>query len=161
MTVMEKMVETLGEGKRGEWWDIVVDGEKPLFISVKSGPRDMNKDQIVEFARRARICKENNPKARPLIAMCYGKEPLGPIASTLRKEGLDPAEYTLTGRELYETLTSEKGYHKKLMEMIGDEALKALEGNKFVDIIEKKIGAISEEFRAKYGTVDELLSNIF
>lgn len=163
MTVMEQFVKTLGGGKKGQWWDIKVPAEngKIYYISVKSGPRDMDKDQVVHFSRQAKELMIKDENAIPLIAMCYGKEPLGPIASTLRNEGLDPGETTLTGKQLYETLTGEKNFHVKLLELTGTVALKALQEKKFIDIIESKVKEIAEDFNKTYETVDELILDIF
>lgn len=163
MTVMEQIVKTLSGGKKGQWWDIKIPAgnDKTYYISVKSGPRDMDKDQVVHFSSQAKELVSKDKKAIPLIAMCYGKEPLGPIASTLRGEGLDPAETTLTGKELYETLTGKKDFHIELLELTGKVALKTLENRKFIDIIENKIKEIAEHFTSKYETVDHLLLDIF
>lgn len=162
MTVMEQFVKTLGGGKKGQWWDIKIPREgKALHISVKSGPRDMDKDQVVHFSREARTLISEDPSAIPLIAMCYGREPLGPIASTLRNEGFDPDETTLTGKELYETLTGQPDYHIKLMELTGKVALKTLQDKKFIDIIESKVKEVAEGFKKKYKNVDDLLLDIF
>ena len=163
MTVMEQFVKTLGGGKKGQWWDLKVPaGEgKTYHISVKSGPRDMDKDQVVHFSREARTLMKKDPNAIPLIAMCYGREPLGPIASTLRGEGFDPKKTTLTGKELYETLTGQKDFHIKLLELTGKVALRTLQEKKFIDIIENKVKEIAERFKQKYETVDDLVLDIF
>jgi len=163
MTVMEQFVKALGGGKKGQWWDIKIPapGGKTYHISVKSGPRDMDKDQVVHFSREAKELVKKDPNAIPLIAMCYGREPLGPIASTLRSEGLDPDKTTLTGKELYQTLTGQPNFHVKLLELTGKVALKTLQDKKFIDIIEDKIKEIAEGFRRKYKTVDDLLLDIF
>jgi hypothetical protein len=80
MTVMESFVKTLGGGKKGQWWDINISKDgKHLHISVKSGPRDMDADQVTHFAREAQTLMSKDESAVPLIAMCYGREPLGPI----------------------------------------------------------------------------------
>jgi len=162
ITVMEQFVKTLGGGKKGQWWDIKIprDG-KTYHISVKSGPRDMDKDQVVHFSREARTLMSKDPNAIPLIAMCYGRKPLGPIASTLRSEGFDPDGTTLTGKELYKTLTGEPDYHIKLMELTGKVALRTLQEEKFIDIIESKVKEIAEVFKRKYKTVDDLVLDIF
>lgn len=162
MTVMEQFVKTLGGGKKGQWWDITMPSNgKTLHISVKSGPRDMDKDQVVHFSREARTLMSKDANAIPLIAMCYGREPLGPIASTLRNEGFDPKKTTLTGKELYKTLTSEPDYHVRLMELTGKVALKTLQDRKFIDIIESKVKEITEDFKRHYKTVDDLVLDIF
>jgi hypothetical protein len=162
MTVMESFVKTLGGGKKGQWWDINLSkGSKNLYISVKSGPRDMDADQVRHFSGEARALLKRDENAVPLIAMCYGKEPLGPIAATLRQKGFDPAKTTLTGKELYETLTGEPNYHIRLLELTGKKALDTLQEKKFIDIIEAKVKEIANDFRKQYKTLDDLLLDIF
>lgn len=162
MTVMEQFVKTLGGGKKGQWWDIEIPSNgKTLYISVKSGPRDMNKDQVVHFSREARTLIKDDPNAVPLIAMCYGREPLGLIAGTLRNEGFDPDKTTLTGKELYETLTGQPDFHVRLLELTGRVALQTLQERKFIDIIESKVKEIAESFKRQYETVDDLVLDIF
>lgn len=162
MTVMEQFVKTLGGGKKGQWWDIKIPRNgKTLHISVKSGPRDMDKDQVELFGQKARELINKDPNAVPLIAMCYGREPLGPIASTLRNQGFDPKKTTLTGKELYKTLTGEPDYHIRLMELTGKVALKTLQDKEFIDIIESKVKEIAEDFKRHYKTVDDLVLDIF
>lgn len=163
MTVMESMVKSLKGGERGEWWDIsdLVNDDKHYYISIKSGPRDMDKDQLVEFARRVAILKRRRPNATPIIAMCYGKGPLGAIAPTLKKKGLDPTQTTLTGKKLYETLTGHPYYYKYLMKVVGNAALTALANVKVVDKIEEKVTQMACSFERKYKTVDKLLLALF
>lgn len=161
-TVIENMVTALSGGEKASWWDVKAKlGSTTYYMSVKSGPRDMDKDQVQHFAKMARELMQKEPKAVPLIAMGYGKEPLGPIVHTLKIEGLDPAKHTLTGQKLYETVTKQKDYHKRLLGLISAAVLKALGGKRIVQIIEDKANEIAEDFKKSYKTVDDLLLDTF
>ena len=100
-TRMEKLVKIIIDGDKGEWWDVVKEtGRVNYYVSVKSGPRDMNKDQTVEFSRKAKQAMEEDGKAHPFIAMGYGKEAWPIITNTLGKEGLDPGTTRLRREEV-------------------------------------------------------------
>lgn len=163
MSVMEKLVKSMKLSQRGDWWDIsaLPHNGKKYYISIKSGPRDMDYDQVNEFCRRARELLAVEPEAVPLIAMCYGKKPLGPIPSTLEKNGFDPKKTTLTGKELFETLSGQENFHEKLLEIVEQAAIDSLGGNKVIEMIDFKIKEIAESFKSKYKTVDDLLKDIF
>jgi hypothetical protein len=161
-TVIEKMVEALAGGTSGTWWDVVTDiGGTKYYMSVKSGPRDMDKDQVQHFAQRARELLQTEPNAHPIIAMGYGKGPMGVISPTLRNERLDPDRHTLTGKQLYDTITGVPDYHKKLLQLTSEAAVQALQGSKIIEIIENKVNGIAGDFKRRYKTVDELLWDTF
>lgn len=161
-TTIEKMVVALSGGEKVTWWDTKVSIQgTPCYLSVKSGPRDMDKDQVQHFARMARELRSREPNAVPIIAMGYGREPLGVIAPTLRQEGLDPDRNTLTGKKLYETITGQQNYHKRLLEITSAVALRELSGKRIIQIIEEKAKEISEAFKRKYKTVNDLLLDTF
>lgn len=161
-TTIEKLIEALSGGKEGKWWDVVTSiNGVTYYMSVKSGPRDMDKDQVQHFARMVRQLSTQDPKAVAVIAMGYGKKPLGPIAPTLQNEGLNPNKHTLTGKQLYDKITGQKDYHKKLLNTTSSIAIQALQGRKFIQIIENKVKEISNDFRKKYKTVDDLLLDTF
>ena len=161
-TTIEKMIVALSGGVKATWWDTKVSIQgTSCYLSVKSGPRDMDKDQVRHFARMARELQDREPSAIPIIAMGYGREPLGVIAPTLRQEGLDPDGNTLTGKKLYETITGQRNYHKRLLELTSEVALRELGGKRIIQIIEEKAKEISEAFKRKYKTVDDLLLDTF
>jgi len=161
-TTIEKIIKALCGGRKGDWWDVVTTlNGVTYYISVKSGPRDMDKDQVQHFATRAKELLKQQPDAHPVIAMGYGREPLGPIAPTLKDEGLNPEQHTLTGKELYETITGDPEFHKKLLELIDEISAQTLGGNRIIELIEDKVKEIAEEFKKKYSTIDELLLDTF
>ena len=161
-TRMEKLVKIIVDGDKGEWWDVVKEtGRANYYVSVKSGPRDMNKDQTVEFSRKAKQAMEEDGKAHPFIAMGYGKEAWPVITDTLDKEGLDPGRHAYVGRKLYSILSGEEEYYLKLLDLAVSTKSGAAQGKTVVELIEEKVREISVDFSKKYDSVDELLLDTF
>ncbi|RLF03708.1 MAG: hypothetical protein DRK00_08370 [Thermoprotei archaeon] len=161
-TTIEKVIRALAGGRKAGWWDVVANIRgTTYYMSVKSGPRDMDKDQVQHFASRAKDLLRREPGALPVIAMGYGKEPMGPISPTLRDEGLDPEKHTLTGKGLYEAITGQRESYKRLLELMSDVAEDVLGGTRIIELIEDRVEEIAEEFRRRYRTVDDLLLDTF
>jgi hypothetical protein len=161
-TAMENMIRALVGGQKVGWWDVKkIIGNTTYYMSVKSGPRDMDKDQVQHFAGRAREIMTSDRTALPVIAMGYGREPMGAISPTLRNEGLSPDRHTLTGKQLYDTITGQTNYHVRLLELTERVALETLGNRRFINLIENKVKEIAEEFRSRYRSVDELLLSTF
>ena len=169
-TVMQNMVASLiagetyskskGTGKK--WWDVYKEDSKgDWYISVKSGPRDMDKDQVEHFALRAKELKAKDSDAKPMIAMCYGKNVWGVITDTLKNNGLNPEEYSYAGKRLYKKLTGDEDGHAELMKVVQDVANEALSDTNLVDTIEKKIQQIKAELKNTYGSFDNLMESMF
>ena len=161
-TRMEKLVKIIVDGDKGEWWDVVKEtGRANYYVSVKSGPRDMNKDQTMEFSRKAKQAMKEDGKAHPFIAMGYGKEAWPVITDTLDKEGLDPGRHAYVGRKLYSILSGEEEYYLKLLDLAVSTKSGAAQGKTVVELIEEKVREISADFSKKYDSVDELLLDTF
>lgn len=161
-TAIEHMIRDLVSGNETKWWDVVaVINKKPHYISVKSGPRDMDKDQVTYFANQAKKAMANDAAAIPIIAMGYGKSPWPIVPQTLQNEGLSPNKHLFIGQELYEYITGKKDYHKRLLEIVNEAADEALKDCKIIEIIEAKIEEISKEFEKNYKTIDDLLFDTF
>ena len=121
----------------------------------------MNKDQTVEFSRRARDIMKSDKKAFPFIAMGYGKKAWPVITDTLRKEGMAPEKHAIVGKDLYEMLSGEKGYHLKLLRLVVNAGLDAIGGKTIVSLIDEKVNEISNAFSRRYETLDSLLEDTF
>ena len=161
-TTLERIVRAISEGHEGDWWDIVANMHgNEYFMSVKSGTRDMNRDQVSYFSGRARELLLENPDAIPIIALCYGREPWQIIPSTLQDEGFDPNEHLFVGKRLYEMISGQQDFQLRLLEIIHEEATNELRGRVVIDLIEEKVEEISEYFKTHYRTVEELLNNTF
>lgn len=159
---MENLVKLVVDGEKGEWWDVVKKSDKVnYYVSVKSGPRDMNKDQTVEFSRRAKKVMSEDNKAHPLIGMGYGKKVWPVITDTLKKQGLDPEHHTFVGKRLYELLSGEKNFYLKLLDFVVNVESDMIKGKTILNLIDDKVNEISKEFKKKYKSVDDLLLDTF
>lgn len=159
---MENLVKLVVDGEKGEWWDVVKKSDKVnYYISVKSGPRDMNKDQTVEFSRRAKEVMKEDRKAHPLIGMGYGKKAWPVITDTLKKQGLDPEHHAFVGRELYALLSGEKDFYKKLLDFAVNVESDVLKGKTILELMDDKVTEVSDGFKKNYKTIDDLLMDTF
>ena len=161
-TRMEKMVKIVIDGEKKGWWDVVKRTDTAnYYVSVKSGPRSMNKDQTKEFARQAAEVMKNDPKARPFIAMGYGKRAWPVITRTLDEEELDPERHVYVGKALYELLGGEGEYYHKVLDLVPKADPGNTQGKTVLEMIDDKVKEISEEFSENYKTVDKLLLDTF
>lgn len=159
---MENLVKLVVDGEKGEWWDVIKKSPKVnYYVSVKSGPRDMNKDQTVEFSRRAKKVMAEDKNAHPLIGMGYGKKVWPVIIDTLKKQGLDPEHHTYVGKKLYELLSGDKNYYLKLLDFVVNVESDVIKGKTILNLIDEKVIEIGNDFKKKYSSVDELLLDTF
>ena len=159
---MENLVKIVVDGEKGEWWDVVKKSDKVnYYVSVKSGPRDMNKDQTVEFSRRAKEVMRKDSKAHPFIGMGYGKKAWPVITDTLKKQDLDPDRHSFVGKKLYDLLSGEKDYYKKLLDFVVNVESEVIQGKTILELIDDKVNEISAGFKKRYKSVDDLLLDTF
>ena len=152
-TVLEITIRAISCGEKGEWWD-VVNGDN--VWSIKSGPNDMNKDQVTEFSKRAKKAITLNLK--PRILMTYGKKPSDVITNTLNDNQLDPAQFTATGKAVYELVIGDPKYHKILLNVFSSYKR---EGKTLLELVDDLVKIVSLQFKDKYSNVDDLLENTF
>jgi len=161
-THMENLVKIIVDGEKGEWWDVVKKTpDVNYYISVKSGPRDMNKDQTVEFSRRAKKIMEKDSKALPFIAMGYGKEAWPVITDTLKNQGLDPKKHSYVGKGLYALLSGDKNFYKKLLDFVVNVESEGIGKKTILQLMDDKVNEITKGFNKKYKDINELLLDTF
>jgi len=161
-TYMENLVKIIVGGERGEWWDVTKKSSTVnYYVSVKSGPRDMNKDQTVEFSRRAKQIMKKDRNALPFIAMGYGKVAWPVITDTLKKQGLDPKKHSFVGKELYALLSGDKNYYKKLLDFVVSVESQVIGKKTILQLMDDKVNEITKEFKKKYKDIDDLLLDTF
>ncbi|RLE91025.1 MAG: hypothetical protein DRN04_13780 [Thermoprotei archaeon] len=137
-----------------EWWDVVVPQEK-IVISIKSGPADMDADQVRYFAQKAREAEGHG--FRPLLVITYGKAAFSVIESTLRAEKLPPEKYLRVGREAIKELLGSEDYYIKLIE----ELRKKTGGVDIFELIEKKVDELVDELKKRgFNTVEDILLGV-
>ncbi len=153
-TSLEYMVGNSGArmGKKGEWYDVVKKiGESTYWIQVKSGPNNINKDQIEKFAEKfAKTEEEKNQYAR--LGIVYGKRDLDTVSIGLVKNYLKNwEEQLLVGSELWEFVSCEENYHVKVLKWIDDVATEILQNKSIDGEISRSISKLTREFVKKYG----------
>jgi hypothetical protein len=137
-------------GKSG--WDAIKttsDGEK-CWIQVKSGPNDMDKDQIVYWA--AKIEEKIQEGDRAYIGIAYGKRTNKTVTLGLLKQILPNSEMiTLIGRELWDFVSEDTRYTVNLFEVLRQSASQVLAQSSIADAIERCSDRLIAEFIGKYG----------
>jgi hypothetical protein len=138
------------------WWDIVLLDRKAV-ISVKSGPADMDKDQVVYFAQRATEAKEKG--FHPFLVFAYGKQAFPLIEGYLRKEGFDPEKHLLIGKTVFEHFLASPEHYKDVLNLF---SIAGAEAGDIFELIEKKIIVLTNELKKKYNNdVNRMLEDMF
>lgn len=138
------------------WWDVILVGNRAV-LSVKSGPADMDKDQVEYFAQRAREAEKNG--YRPYLVFAYGKQAFSVIETYLRQNGLDPSTYLRIGKAVFEEFLGDPTYHLKAMGLFGVAG--AGVGDLFT-LIDGKAREVTEELKKRYGgDVNKMLMDMF
>jgi hypothetical protein len=144
------------------WWDVIIDQPveedgktfKGILLSVKSGPADMNKDQVVQFSVYAKEAEKNG--YRPYEILVYGKKASGVITSNLERQGLPPSKYLKVGKEIFEEFLDDADYYKQALTLFNKAGL---EKDLFLLIDEKKT-QLAKELNEMYGDgIDKLLED--
>ncbi|MEG4852303.1 PmeII family type II restriction endonuclease [Microcoleus sp. B5-D4] len=133
-------------------WDAIKttsDGEK-CWIQVKSGPNDMDKDQIVYWA--AKIEEKIQEGDRAYIGIAYGKRTNKTVTLGLLKQILPNSEMiTLIGRELWDFVSEDTRYTVNLFEVLRQSASQVLAQSSIDEAIEMCSDRLIAEFIGKYG----------
>ncbi|WP_428325938.1 PmeII family type II restriction endonuclease [Nitrosopumilus sp.] len=154
-TVLEIIIRVISCGQKGNWWDVV---EGDNLWSIKSGPNDMNKDQVTEFSKRAIKANKANKNSKPRILMTYGKKPHSVISDTLKGKNLDPAKYTATGKQVFELVTGDPNYHSTLLKIFSNYKR---QGKTLLEMMDEKVEDLSKQFKQKYKNTNKLLDDTF
>jgi hypothetical protein len=158
---LEQMVGHSGGqmGQKGDWFDVVKKvGNFKYWIQIKSGPNDVDKDQVSHFNRLFDL--KETEKDLPCLGITYGKRDLNTVSMGHIKAYLEKwEERLLVGRELWEFVSGEKDYHDKVLNWIDEIATALLEGTSINQEIERVISRLIFEFAAKYGDGVKGLTN--
>lgn len=152
--------ETVDKSPRGSGWDLLktkVNGSKH-WIQVKSGPNDMDKDQIVYWA--AKIEEKISEGEKAYIGITYGKRTNETVTFGLMKQLLPDWEMkTLVGRELWDFISDDPNYHSKLLETLRRSAHQVLNVRSITEELDACVDRIKNEFVEKYGERDRGVSS--
>jgi len=133
-------------------WDIIKTDQngKKHYIQVKSGPNDMNYDQIRTWAEEIEnVEKEGN---KGYIGITYGKRDNKTVTFSLLEQYLkDWENKTLIGRELWEFLSGDKIFIDRVISTLRKVALDILKTDSMITVIESSIERITRDFIEKFG----------
>ena len=159
---MEKMIKVLFTGKRGIWWDVVRKTPKiNYYVSVKSGPNDMDKDQAEHFAMEAKKIMKKDPKAFPVICMAYGKNQNAIPAKAMKDKGINPKKHMTVGKKAYEIITGDPNFLKKVFDVAMNVKSSTGANKTILESIDEKVIEVTNEFKKKYKTIDKLYYDTF
>lgn len=124
-------------------------GEDVYWIQIKSGTNTMNVSMVNDFWRYASRKEREAGRNIARLGLTYGKKEQvsGQIKGNL--PGFD--ERVIVGRELWEFVSGEDGYHERVLALMERAAEKTLGSDSVIDAIEDSIARITAEFRVKYG----------
>ncbi len=140
-------------------WDLVKRGKDGInhWIQVKSGPNDMDKDQIVYWLQEIR--KVESEGDHGYIGMTYGKRDSPTVSLSLMRTYLPDMEMrTLVGKELWDFLSGDSNFHSRLFDDLRVAALSILGNNSIQEEINVKVHELLEVFEKRYGSGEEGVS---
>ena len=152
---MEKILghshENARMGKQKEWYDVIKDSRnKKYWVQAKSGPNDVNKDQVKHMS--ALFDKKETPNDSPKLGILYGKKDMDTISLGHIKKYLNKWENRLlVGKDLWDFISEEKDFHKKIFNTI-ETVTANLPGNSIDQEMDNAVARITEQFEGKYGT---------
>jgi len=141
-------------------WDIVKTDQNNTkhYIQVKSGPNDMDKDQIVSWIRK--IGDIETQGDRGYIGTTYGKRDNATVTFTLLRQLMENyEEKTLIGRELWEFLSGDTAFLDRLLETLKETALSIMNTRSILDEIEVAVERVTKEFIDKFGDGEDGVKN--
>lgn len=142
--------------KMKDGWDLlkVTEDNQKHWIQVKSGPNDMDKDQVVYWSQMIQAAENNGDRA--YIGITYGKRDNDTVTLGLFRNYLENWESkTLIGRELWDFVADDEEYHKTLFSTLYECGKTVLTNHSFCEEIDKCILRMTEEFISKYGDREE------
>lgn len=138
-------------GKKKEWYDVIKEGADTYWIQVKSGPNDVNKDQV-KHMNTVFAEKEAIPNNYAKLGITYGKKDLNTISLTHIRTYLEKWKTRLlVGKDLWEFVSDETGFHKKILAYLDDAAKKSLSGESVNKEIDKVVLKLTKDFEKKFG----------
>ena len=143
-------------------WDIVIErlGSVKTYIEVKSGPNDMDHTQVNSYVKEIRALEDAGYKG--LFGFGYGRRGEDYITTKfLQKQMEDWEEHTLIGRELWEYVSGNPGYHIHLMAVIKQTSASMLKSRSIVKLIELKIKELTDLFEKRYPNVDAYYAQLW
>ncbi|MEM3467047.1 MAG: PmeII family type II restriction endonuclease [Candidatus Jordarchaeales archaeon] len=165
--VLDDVLRTLLGGLKGRklvakygdwigWWDAVLLDRK-IVIAIKSGPADMDKDQVLYFVQQAKVAEAEG--FRPFLVFAYGKQAFPVIESYLQDEGFAPEKYLRIGKAVFEEFLVNNTYYKEALKIFG---IAGKEAGDIFALVEERIRLLTAELKKRYGNdVNKMLEDMF
>ena len=149
------------EGKNTKW-DLVIDklDEVKSFLEIKSGFNDMDAAQIKHYDEEINLVEQSGNKA--FIGITYGKKDTRTVTSSLLETYVqDWRRKTLVGKELWDYVSENEGYHETLITTINNTANAMLNNDSIVRKINDKIDDLLLEFDTTYSNMDDYYNTLW
>lgn len=166
--IVQNMIGSTSETvkKLRSGWDLLKTDrdQRKHWIQVKSGPNDMDKDQVIYWSNQ--IDKVISEGHSGYIGMTYGKRDSQTVTIGLLKKYLPDWEMkTLIGKELWDFLSDDPDLHSRVLKVLREQATIVLNGNNILDELDNCVKRVTEEFLDRYGDgqdgVDRYLDDLF
>jgi len=143
--------DSIEKAPRDSNWDFkLTRGGRDHWLQIKSGPNDMDKDQISHWAKK--IQEKISAGAEAYIGMAYGKRSAVTVSLGLLKQYLPDWEMrVLVGKELWQFVSGDATHHKRLCSILRQAALTVLHKASIVTELKRAAKRITAEFEATYG----------
>lgn len=124
------------------------------WLQIKSGPNDMDKDQISHWAK---LIKEKIAGgAEASLGFTYGKKSTVSVTLGLLKQYLPDWEMrVMVGKELWQFVSGDPHHHTRLCNILRQAALTVLHKSSIISELNIAVKRITGEFEAKYGHGEE------
>jgi hypothetical protein len=148
-TLLEASSDSVSKGKKP--WDLLVTRRRKQrhWIQVKSGPNDMDADQIRHWKKLFSNRERGRDKA--YIGVTYGKRSTISVTMGLFKTYLPKwNRRTLIGRELWDFVSEDPRYHLRLFPLLSEAASQILKSDSIEKRIAKSVNRLTLEFSRRY-----------
>jgi len=149
--------DSVSKGKKP--WDLLVTRgkQKKSWIQVKSGPNDMDADQIRHWANL--IAEKVRAGSNAYIGVTYGKRTTASVTMGLFGNYLPNwNKRTLIGRELWDFVSKDPNYHHRLFPLLSEAASQILKSESIEKRISDSVDRLTLEFSRRYKPKSQAVS---
>jgi hypothetical protein len=147
--------DDIEKAPRDSNWDFkMTRGRRNHWLQIKSGPNDMDKDQISHWAKR--IEEKISAGDEAYLGFTYGKKSAVSVTLGLLKQYLPDWEMrVMVGKELWQFVSGDPQHHTRLCNILRQAALTVLHKSSIVSELNNAVKRITTEFETKYGRGEE------
>jgi hypothetical protein len=147
--------DEIEKAPRDSNWDFkMTRGGRNHWLQIKSGPNDMDKDQISHWAKK--IEEKISAGDEAYLGFTYGKKAAVSVTLGLLKQYLPDWEMrVMVGKELWQFVSGDPQHHTRLCNILRQAALTVLHKSSIVSELNIAVKRITTEFETKYGHGEE------